>query len=54
MSVFIAFSVGALVQWVSRLIFTFQYENRIKNFGAIFGAVCLTAINYFILLKGLK
>ncbi len=54
MSVFIAFSVGALVQWISRLIFTFQYENKIKNFGAIFGAVCLTAITYFIFLKGLK
>jgi phosphate/sulfate permease len=54
MSVFIAFSVGALVQWVSRLIFTFQYENKIKNFGAIFGAICLTAITYFIFLKGLK
>ena len=54
MSVFIAFTVGALVQWVSRLIFTFQYENKIKNFGAIFGAVCLTAITYFIFLKGLK
>lgn len=54
MSVFIAFSVGALVQWVSRLIFTFQYERKIKNFGAVFGAVCLTAITYFIFLKGLK
>ena len=54
MSVFIAFTVGALVQWVSRLIFTFQYETKIKNFGAIFGAVCLTAITYFIFLKGLK
>ena len=54
MSVFIAFTVGALVQWVSRLIFTFQYEKRVKNFGAIFGAVCLTAITYFIFLKGLK
>ncbi len=54
MSVFIAFSVGALVQWVSRLIFTFQYENKIKNFGIVFGAFCLTAITYFIFLKGLK
>ncbi len=54
MSVFIAFTVGALVQWVSRLIFTFQYETKIKHFGAIFGAVCLTAITYFIFLKGLK
>ena len=54
MSVFIAFTVGAVVQWVSRLIFTFQAEKKIKNFGAIFGAVALTAITYFIFLKGLK
>ncbi|AUC82666.1 inorganic phosphate transporter [Lacinutrix sp. Bg11-31] len=54
MSVFIAFTVGALVQWISRLVFTFQYEKRIKNFGAFFGAFCLTAITYFIFLKGLK
>ena len=54
MSVFIAFTIGALVQWVSRLIFTFQYEKKIKNFGAIFGGIALTAITYFIFLKGLK
>jgi phosphate/sulfate permease len=54
MSVFIAFTVGSIVQWISRLIFTFQYETKIKNFGAIFGAICLTAITYFIFLKGLK
>jgi len=54
LSVLIAFSVGALVQWVSRLLFTFNYEKRIKNFGVIFGGVALTAITYFIFLKGLK
>jgi len=54
MSVFIAFTIGAVVQWVSRLIFTFHTEKKIKNFGAIFGAVALTAITYFIFLKGLK
>lgn len=54
LSVLIAFSVGALVQWVSRLLFTFNYEKRIKNFGIIFGGVALTAITYFIFLKGLK
>ena len=54
MSVVIAFSIGALVQWVSRLVFTFHYENKIKNFGAIFGGVALTAILYFIIMKGLK
>jgi phosphate/sulfate permease len=54
LSVVIAFSVGALVQWLSRMIFTFHYENKIKNFGALFGGVALTAISYFIFLKGLK
>lgn len=54
MSVVIAFSIGALVQWVSRLIFTFHYEKKIKNFGAIFGGVALTCILYFIIMKGLK
>ncbi|QCE40812.1 inorganic phosphate transporter [Psychroserpens sp. NJDZ02] len=54
MSVFIAFTVGALVQWVSRLIFTFQYEKKSKYFGAIFGGISLAAITYFIFLKGLK
>ncbi len=54
LSVVIAFSVGAFVQWISRLIFTFNYEKKVKNFGIIFGGVALTAITYFIFLKGLK
>ncbi|WP_411765947.1 inorganic phosphate transporter [Winogradskyella sp. A3E31] len=54
LSVFIAFTIGAIVQWLSRLVFTFQNETKIKSFGAIFGAVALTAITYFIFLKGLK
>jgi phosphate/sulfate permease len=54
LSVLIAFSVGAFVQWISRLLFTFNYEKRVKNFGIIFGGVALTAITYFIFLKGLK
>ncbi len=54
LSVLIAFTVGAIVQWVSRLIFTFNYEKKIQNFGIFFGGVALTAITYFIFLKGLK
>ncbi|AVI50368.1 phosphate:sodium symporter [Pukyongia salina] len=54
LSVVIAFSVGAFVQYVSRLIFTFHYERKIKNFGALFGGIALTAITYFIFMKGLK
>ncbi|MGI9541529.1 MAG: inorganic phosphate transporter, partial [Flavobacteriaceae bacterium] len=54
LSVLIAFSVGALVQWISRIIFTFQFEKKIKNFGAFFGGIALTSITYFIFIKGLK
>ena len=54
LSVLISFSVGALVQWISRIIFTFQFEKKIKNFGALFGGVALTSITYFIFIKGLK
>jgi phosphate/sulfate permease len=54
LSVVIAFSVGAVVQWISRRIFSFHYEKKIKNFGAIFGGLALAAIMYFIFMKGLK
>ncbi|HCK04845.1 MAG TPA: phosphate:sodium symporter, partial [Flavobacteriaceae bacterium] len=54
LSVFIAFIVGAIVQWISRLIFTFQYNNKMKALGSIFGGLALASIFYFILYKGLK
>ncbi|HAT63306.1 MAG TPA: phosphate:sodium symporter, partial [Flavobacteriaceae bacterium] len=54
LSVVIAFTLGALVQWLSRLVFSFHYEQKMKNFGAIFGGLTLTAISYFIFFKGLK
>jgi len=54
LSVVIAFSVGAIVQYISRLIFSFHYENKIKYLGALFGGGALTAITYFIFMKGLK
>ena len=54
LSVIIAFTVGSIVQWISRVIFSFQYEKKIKNFGFLFASVCLTAIGYFIFFKGLK
>ena len=54
LSVFISFSLGMLVQYISRLIFTFQFEKRIKTFGVFFGGIALALISYFILIKGLK
>ncbi|NHN27499.1 inorganic phosphate transporter [Flavobacterium jejuense] len=54
LSVVLSFSIGALVQYVSRIIFSFHYEKRVKYFGAIFGGIGISAITYFILFKGLK
>ncbi|WP_130733535.1 inorganic phosphate transporter [Flavobacterium sp. J27] len=53
-SVALSFTIGALIQYLSRIIFSFHYERRIKYFGAIFGGIGITAITYFILFKGLK
>ena len=54
LSVVIAFTIGAIVQWISRLIFSFHFQEKMKYFGAIFGGVALSAIGYFIFMKGLK
>lgn len=54
LSVLLSFSIGSLVQYISRLIFTFHYEKKLKYFGAIFGGIAITAITFFILIKGLK
>lgn len=53
-SVAIAFTVGALVQYVTRLIFTFGYKKNLRYFVGVFGGVSMTSIFYFILIKGLK
>lgn len=54
LSVVIAFTCGAIVQYISRLIFTFNSERQMKRFGGIFGGIALTSISYFIFIKGLK
>ena len=54
LSVILSFSLGSLIQYISRLIFTFHYEKKLKYFGAIFGGVAISAISFFILIKGLK
>ncbi|MEE4271792.1 MAG: inorganic phosphate transporter [Thermoanaerobaculales bacterium] len=54
LSVVVAFAVGALVQFISRIIFTFDYEKRLRRYGALWGGVALSSITYFILIKGSK
>ena len=54
LSVFVAFSVGALVQYISRLMLSYNYEKKANWVGSLFGGVALTSITYFILMKGIK
>ena len=54
LSVVIAFTAGTLIQYLSRVLFTFNFEKKLKYFGAIWGGMAITAITYFILIKGLK
>ena len=53
-SVVVAFLAGSIIQYITRIIFTFQYEKNYKFFGSIWGGIALTAITYFILLKGIE
>lgn len=54
LSVAIAFFFGAVVQYISRIIFTFNYKKHSKYFIGLFGGLAATAILYFMLIKGLK
>ena len=54
LSVVIAFSVGAIVQFISRLIYSFNFEKRAAYINALFGGFAITAITYFIIIKGMK
>ena len=51
-SVAIAFVFGIIVQWISRIVFTFNYKKHVKYSVAIFGGIAFTALSYFIFLKG--
>ncbi|TXD52217.1 MULTISPECIES: inorganic phosphate transporter [unclassified Polaribacter] len=54
LSVVVAFSVGAMVQFLSRLIYTFNFNKRPIYINALFGGFAITAITYFIFIKGMK
>ncbi len=54
LSVVIAFTFGALIQYFTRIIFSFRFERRIKYYGALWGGFAVTSIIYFMLIKGVK
>ena len=54
LSVFIAFTIGAVVQWVSRALLTHNFLQKSKLINSLFGGLSLAAISNFILIKGIK
>lgn len=54
LSVVVALTVGAIVQWFARLFLTYEFENKAIWISALFGGIALSAITYFILIKGIK
>lgn len=54
LSVVVAFSIGAFVQFFTRLFLTFNFEQKPKIYSALFSGIALTSITYFIFMKGLK
>ena len=54
LSVAIAFVFGLIVQWISRVIFTFNYRKKLGYKIGLYGGFASTAIMYFMIVKGLK
>ena len=54
LSVVVAFTIGAIIQWISRVLLSYNFEKKAKWVGALFGGAALTAITYFIFMKGIK
>lgn len=54
LSVAVAFFFGALVQYITRVIFSFNYKRNLNWKIGIFGGLCITAIIYFMLIKGCR
>jgi len=52
LSIVIAFFFGVTIQFIARIVFTFDYRKRLKRFGGIWGGLSLAVITYFILIKG--
>ena len=54
LSIVVAFVVGALIQYITRMIFTFDFYGRLNRYGAIWGGIAISTILYFILIRGAK
>ena len=53
-SVIIAFTCGVIIQWIVRMVFSFKFQKVYRYIGGIYSGFCLTAIFYFLVVKGAK
>ena len=53
-SVVVAFFTGAVVQFVMRMLFSFRFQNSYRYLGGIFCGFSMTAVIYFLVMKGAK
>lgn len=54
LSVVVAFTIGMIIMFLVRILFSFRFQNNIKRFGAIWGGIAISTITFFILIKGAK
>ncbi len=54
LSVIVAFTTGMILQYLTRFLFSFDYERRLKYVGGLWGGLALASITYFLLIKGVK
>lgn len=53
-SILISFTAGSLVQYLTRMVFSFKFEKSFRKYGGIFSGIAISFITYFLLIKGLK
>ncbi|MGD9978457.1 MAG: inorganic phosphate transporter [Bacteroidales bacterium] len=53
-SVIVAFVTGMVIQYIARFLFSFNYKRSLKYVGSVWGGIALTAITYFIVMKGIQ
>ena len=54
LSIIIAFNAGLIIQWLVRLAFSFNHGITLKYWGGTWNGFAITAILYFLLIKGAK
>lgn len=54
MSIVVAFVFGSIIQFLTRVIFTFDFRERFRKYGAVWSAAAISILSIFILMKGMS